>query len=69
MGRWRHAGWARSFGEEEPVADDTPRAGEEAPPTAEADYSFEGYSVEFLDKVALMPAAPAAAKPGPKMHG
>jgi hypothetical protein len=26
--------------------------------TAQADYSFEGYSAEFLDKVALLPIAP-----------
>jgi hypothetical protein len=34
--------------------------------TTEPDYSFDGYSVEFIDKVAFMPitsGAPAAARP------
>ena len=54
-----HRRWSRVLGEEDSSeeqegsllpADDT---GSEA--AAEPDYSFEGYSVEFIDKVALMP--------------
>lgn len=44
--------WSRPFeDEEETELADAPDS--EAP--VEPDYSFEGYSVEFLEKVALMP--------------
>jgi hypothetical protein len=32
-------------------------SGNAAAETTQADYSFEGYSVEFIGKVALMPVA------------
>ncbi len=60
MNGWHTPKMVRAFGDdeiettgEEPV--DAPAdAGEQ---TTEADYSFEGYSVELLDKVAMMPIA------------
>jgi hypothetical protein len=62
MNRWNTTKMARAFGddeievnEEESVDAPTDAGGQ----TTEADYSFEGYSVELLDKVALMPIAPA----------
>ena len=48
--------WSRPFedeGETEPA--DAP----ESDASVEPDYSFEGYSVEFLEKVALMPVTRA----------
>jgi hypothetical protein len=57
---------ARAFDAEEP-SDDAPTPSE-APADAESedqhDYSFEGYSVEFLDKVALLPISPKAQAAG-----
>lgn len=34
---------------------DTEESDSEEPPTGEPDYGFEGYRVEFIDKVALLP--------------
>jgi hypothetical protein len=56
-------GWTGAFGdediEEKPDGGAAP-AGADAPiATVEPDYSFEGYSVEFIDKVALMPVTQA----------
>ena len=59
MKRWNGRGLARSFDDGETdedggviLADDATDGDWE---TVESDYSFEGYSVEFIDKVALMP--------------
>jgi len=64
MKRWNRRGLTRSFGDEDIeeedgsiLTGDTTDSGSE---TTEADYSFEGYSVEFIDKVALMPVTLAS---------
>ena len=36
---------------------------EDGEATEAPDYAFDGYSVEFLDKVALLPVAPPAPAP------
>jgi len=57
--RWDRSGFLRALSEDEsePAAVDTHA---EAPDeTTEPDYAFEGYSVEFLDKVALLPVSEA----------
>ena len=58
----RRRSLARMFSDDEAQAADEPaaEATEAAPETSEADYSFEGYSVDFIDKVALMPIVTAA---------
>jgi hypothetical protein len=43
----------------QPLTDEQVEPGSSGDPGA-PDYAFEGYSVEFLDKVALMPVNPAA---------
>jgi hypothetical protein len=50
--------YARPFEEDEEVSADEAATGEEAA-GEEPDYHFEGFSVEFLDKVALLPVEPA----------
>jgi hypothetical protein len=65
MRRWNGRGLARSFGDDESeeaqagIDAENPAVGEAE--TAEADYSFEGYSVEFIDKVVFLPLAVAGA--------
>jgi hypothetical protein len=68
MTRWNTPWAARGFGAE------AGESGEEASnglnglvtdgtaETPDADYAFEGYSVEFLDKVMLMPISPTRPK-------
>jgi hypothetical protein len=51
-------GLTRAFGDDEP--DTAPETSADTQP----DYSFEGYSVEFLDKVALLPVARPAQSAG-----
>jgi hypothetical protein len=51
---------SRPFSDDETEAPDEMSAekpADAAAETSEADYSFEGYSVDFIDKVALMPIA------------
>jgi hypothetical protein len=56
--------WARSFEDEQPEAE--PGAVEAEPaPGDEPDYNFEGFSVEFLAKVQMLPVSDAPAK-GPR---
>jgi hypothetical protein len=50
--------WSRSLGDEDADGerDPSPPGVDNASEAAtEPDYSFEGYSVEFIDKVTLMP--------------
>jgi hypothetical protein len=47
---------ARMLGQEETQPDETGETpAESADATTAADYSFEGYSIEFNDKVGMMP--------------
>ena len=59
MKQWNRRTFTRGFGEENIEAPEeeggVAGAGAAITETTEADYSFEGYSVEFIDKVALMP--------------
>lgn len=56
MGSRQYRGWSGAMGEEDDAGEPVGTTDETASgsPT-EPDYAFEGYSVEFIDKVALMP--------------
>ena len=58
----QNPGTARMLsGEDAESVDDliTDEPADSADATTEADYAFEGYSVDFIDKVALMPPVSA----------
>lgn len=50
--------WGRTFSE-----DDDDDAGDETSAADDVEYTFEGFNIEFSEKVALMPAAAAVSKP------
>jgi hypothetical protein len=51
--------WGRTFSEEDDDTDD----GDETSATDDVEYTFEGFNIEFSEKVALMPAAASVSKP------
>jgi hypothetical protein len=61
-----HRKWSRVLGDEDSTEEQEapPPVDNNAPEAAtEPDYSFEGYSVEFIDKVTLMPITQAPTAP------
>lgn len=68
MNSWNAWNAAQALGEEADAQQgdgEAPLDATAAPSDEEPDYTFDGYSVEFLDKVALMPIVP---KPPPAMQ-
>ena len=59
MRRGKRSGLLRTLSEDSAEAESDEAPADNAGPTTEADYSFEGYSVEFIDKVALLPVSTA----------
>lgn len=58
--------WASAFSEEEEEDDDDETEdGDGTTSPADAEYNFEGFNIEFSEKVALMPAG----RPGKAANG
>lgn len=53
--------WTRTFTEDEEDGDTD--EGDETSSANDVEYTFEGFNIEFSEKVALMPAAAAGSKP------
>jgi hypothetical protein len=64
MKSWNRRGLTRGFGDEETEEEDgdvlTAEPTDSGSEIAEPDYSFDGYTVEFIDKVAFMPVTSAS---------
>jgi len=57
--------WVSAFSDDEEEEDVEAEDGNGATSPAEAEYSFDGFNIEFSEKVALMPAgAPGATANG-----